>query len=198
MENPIQIQGNATLISYAILCSISIVASWCNLVHPPAALRRDLTGRLDRFHVLGIKVTLVAMKEKTPLHGLLPAIRVAGEDLDKCWEILRTEKTQFARRNWARAYFAWIEVICFMARQYVLSRRFKKRVIRRGDIPEYSLLRERRYRIDKGEASDEPAHGRTLDYIEFSLVTFAKAFGLRLKVRGGKSWEACASCLEGA
>ncbi len=138
----------------------------------------------------------IMMKQKTALGDILPAIRAAGEDVDKCWEIMLAEGTQFARRNWVRAYFAWVEVVCFLARQHVLHARFGKRVIRPSDIPEFSALSEIRYTVITGEATAEPAHGRTLDYIVFSLIALAKTFGLRLKIaRGGKSWETVRAAL---
>jgi|SRR5262245_41745440 len=136
------------------------------------------------------------MKQKMALANILPAIQVAGEDVDKCWEIMHAENTQFARRNWVRAYFAWVEIVCFWARQHALHARFRKRVIRQSDIPEYSVLSEHRYNISKGKAIAEPSRGRTLDYIVFSLATFAKAFGLPVEVeREGKSWEAVRAAL---
>ena len=92
-------------------------------------------------------------------------------------------RSQFAKRNWVRTYFAWVECICFIFRQHSISVRFNKRVIRPDDIPEFSALSEVKYTVTSdGKAITERANTRTLDYIVFSLVALSKTFKLNMDV----------------
>jgi hypothetical protein len=137
-------------------------------------------------------------KQNITLPDIFAAVHAVADDADKCKEIMLAEKTQFARRNWVRAYFAWIEATCFLFRRSILAKRFEKRVIRPTDIPEFTALSEVRYTVTgKGEAIVEPANTRTLDYIVFSLMSLSKTFGLKLSIdRGGKNWESVRRALQ--
>jgi hypothetical protein len=128
---------------------------------------------------------------------IFPAVQAIARDADRCREIMLTEKSQFARRNWVRAYFAWVEATCFLFRRSVLAKRFQKRVIRPTDIPEFAGLSEVRYTVtSNGEAIAEPANTRTRDYIVFSLISLAKTFGINLSInREGKNWASVISAL---
>jgi hypothetical protein len=137
------------------------------------------------------------MEKKRLLADVLGAVRVAAEDADKCRAIMLADGTPLARRNWVRAYFAWVEVVSYFARQYTLDQRFGKRVIPLERVPEFSALSEIRYTLSKtNEAKSEPAHGRTLEYLPFSLTALAKTLGIRLIVdRGGRSWDMVTTAL---
>jgi hypothetical protein len=122
---------------------------------------------------------------------ILPAVNAVGKDADECEVLMATNDTQFARRNWVRAYFAWVEAMCFLLRRFVIEKKFQKRVIRPADIPEFSALSEIKYSVTpKGEAVAEPANSKTRDYIGFSLMACSRLFGLGLSIdRGSKHFQ---------
>jgi hypothetical protein len=127
---------------------------------------------------------------------ILPAVHAAAVDADTCKASMLANDSPFARRMWVRAYFAWVEVVCFSARQYVLERRFNKRVIRPADIPEFLALSELRYNVTGGKIVAERLRSRTRDQLAFSLLVLAEFFGLRLTIdRSGRSWNAVQGAL---
>src|SRR2546425_612197 len=118
-------------------------------------------------------------RERPPLVDIWPAVREAGADADKAKEMRDFDGSQFSRRNWVRAYFAWVELVCFVSRQAVLRKKYEKRVIRPADIPEFSALSEVRYTLEAGRVVEQPAYGRTLDQIVLSITSVAQLFGIR-------------------
>jgi hypothetical protein len=122
---------------------------------------------------------------------ILAAVKTVGKDADDCYKIMRSKSSQLSRRNYIRAYFAWVEAMCFFLRRLVIENRFQKRVIRAVDVPEYAALSENRYSVtSKGEAVTEPANTRTLDYIGFSLMACSRLFKLGFFIdRGDKHWQ---------
>jgi hypothetical protein len=121
---------------------------------------------------------------------ILAAVKAVGKDADDCYKTMISEGTQLSRRNWIRAYFSWVEATCFLLRRVVIEKRFKKRVIRPVDIPEFAALSETRFSVTpKGEAVAEPANTRTVDYIGFSLMACSRLFKLGFSIdRSNKHW----------
>lgn len=130
-------------------------------------------------------------KEYPKAVEILPAVSAVGQDADDCYKLMEANDTQFTRRNWIRAYFAWIEAMCFALRRFVLEKKFQNRAIKVADIPEFVALSEVKYTVNpKGEAVVESANTRTLDYIGFSLLACSRLFKLGLSLnRGTKAGE---------
>lgn len=117
---------------------------------------------------------------------VLKAAKVLGRDADQCEKLMESKPDQVLKRNWIRAYFAWVEAMCFFLRRFVLERDFQKRVIRPADIPEFAALSEIKYSVTpKGTAIAESANTRTLDYIGFSLLACGRSFGLHMSLERG-------------
>ncbi len=84
----------------------------------------------------------------TELAELFAMVDLLGDDADKAREEMDRAKSNYSKRVFIRALFAWIEGSCYFLRRKVLSERLK-RPISVDIIPEIVTLLEQTYAPDE-------------------------------------------------
>jgi len=124
------------------------------------------------------------------LSELFSMVKILAEDADHARAVMDQEHTDYSRRVYVRAVFAWIEGVCFLMRQYVLRERLRE-PISADAIPELAALMEDTYTVnDAGQVKISDLRTPTPNNLIFSILALSHARGFPLQIdKSGKNWQ---------
>lgn len=107
-----------------------------------------------------------------PFYELDGMDKVLSRDLQKCISRLKLKESQFWRRAFARAEFAWIEGVCHCMKCCAFAGRFQEGV--KFSTGELQFLSGMRFQLgDGGVVKEQPIKTNFLYNIQFSFRVFA-------------------------